>query len=466
MNKGFAVLILLLFQFCSMSISRKTAELLPKADLLFRILNISKSGFTVSGTVSGLTSEGLILSSGTSPNVTVSVASGSASFQFAGTFADGTVYKITASSVPSTQSCTVQNGSGTVSGANITNVSVTCYPNFPSVVSITPADGASNLNFSTFITLNFSGPMDISSLTVNTVDNNCNSTIQVSEDDFSSCIPLDSAVSSTGNSSVSFKAKFGYTYYKTVKVRVLSSAKNILGNNMQSAYTSSGFSGFSIAGLRIHFQSHSVYQSNSTNLLSWTDLSGNGNTVSQATGANQPLFLTNQSGVFPVIRFNNTNSLMKKLGGTGLGTLAGSYFFVFKRNLVTGINPVLQIGTDTGYANGRQFVISNLNKLEFNQKNISNLILSSALYTGTSSVYLYSLQSDGTNHTIQFSGNADGTATFSTGSYPGTDIELGYSGFDWLELIYYDSSLSAASRDQVNCYLGKKYNVTLSISCP
>ncbi|HMZ61949.1 MAG TPA: hypothetical protein PL048_24470, partial [Leptospiraceae bacterium] len=81
MNKGFAVLILLLFQFCSMSISRKTAELLPKADLLFRILNISKSGFTVSGTVSGLTSEGLILSSGTSPNVTVSVASGSASFQ-------------------------------------------------------------------------------------------------------------------------------------------------------------------------------------------------------------------------------------------------------------------------------------------------------------------------------------------------------------------------------------------------
>ena len=40
--------------------------------------------------------------------------------------ADGTAYGVTVKTNPSGQTCTVSNGSGTVSGANVTNVAVNC----------------------------------------------------------------------------------------------------------------------------------------------------------------------------------------------------------------------------------------------------------------------------------------------------------------------------------------------------
>ena len=47
-------------------------------------------------------------------------------FTFATRLADGSVYGVTVKSNPTGQSCTVSNGSGTVSGANVTSVTVAC----------------------------------------------------------------------------------------------------------------------------------------------------------------------------------------------------------------------------------------------------------------------------------------------------------------------------------------------------
>ena len=54
--------------------------------------------------------------------------SANGSFTFAGARASGSAYAVTVTAQPTGPSevCTVANGSGTVGGANVTNVAVTC----------------------------------------------------------------------------------------------------------------------------------------------------------------------------------------------------------------------------------------------------------------------------------------------------------------------------------------------------
>jgi hypothetical protein len=83
------------------------------------------STYTVGGTISGLTGSGLILS--TPGYADVSVPAAGTSFSFAG-LPDGTAYDVTVRAQPAGQTCTVTpgTGTGTVSGANVTSVRITC----------------------------------------------------------------------------------------------------------------------------------------------------------------------------------------------------------------------------------------------------------------------------------------------------------------------------------------------------
>jgi hypothetical protein len=78
--------------------------------------------YTIGGTVSGLTGTGFVLQDNGGNNLAVSA---SGSFTFSTAVASGAAYSVTALTQPAGQSCTVTNGSGTVS-ANVTNVQVTC----------------------------------------------------------------------------------------------------------------------------------------------------------------------------------------------------------------------------------------------------------------------------------------------------------------------------------------------------
>ncbi|MEM6731497.1 MAG: hypothetical protein AAF658_08060, partial [Myxococcota bacterium] len=77
--------------------------------------------FTIGGTVSGL-SGSVTLNNGTE-TVTVNANGG---FTFPTAQPNGTVYTVTVSTQPAGQTCSVSNGAGTLSDANVTNVSVTC----------------------------------------------------------------------------------------------------------------------------------------------------------------------------------------------------------------------------------------------------------------------------------------------------------------------------------------------------
>ncbi len=79
--------------------------------------------YTVSATVSGLTGTGLVLQDNGGDNLAVAA---NGTFAFATSLANGAQYAVTVGTQPTGQTCTVSSGTGTISGANVTNVAVSC----------------------------------------------------------------------------------------------------------------------------------------------------------------------------------------------------------------------------------------------------------------------------------------------------------------------------------------------------
>lgn len=99
------------------------------------------SNYTVGGTVIGLAGSGLVLS--LNNGVQTLPVSANGSFTFPTALANGSAYAVSVATQPGApaQSCSISNGSGTVAGANVTNVSVVCSTNSPSYI-VTPSTGA------------------------------------------------------------------------------------------------------------------------------------------------------------------------------------------------------------------------------------------------------------------------------------------------------------------------------------
>lgn len=96
--------------------------------------------YTIGGTVTGLTSAGLVLQNNGGDNQSITA---NGSFAFTASLASGSTYSVTAATQPAGQTCTVSNGSSTVSGANITNVVVACVAStFTVSGTITAASGS------------------------------------------------------------------------------------------------------------------------------------------------------------------------------------------------------------------------------------------------------------------------------------------------------------------------------------
>ncbi len=80
--------------------------------------------YSVGGTLSGLASgEQLVLQNNQTDDLTLSA---DGPFTFAAKLADGAAYSVTVKTPPQGQTCTVTNGSGTLSGADVSNVQVSC----------------------------------------------------------------------------------------------------------------------------------------------------------------------------------------------------------------------------------------------------------------------------------------------------------------------------------------------------
>jgi hypothetical protein len=95
----------------------------------YRAFYRAASAFTVGGTVTGLTAgDSITLQDNGSNNLTLST---NGAFTFATPLAYGQTYSVTLYTTSGQIVCTITNGSGTISGANVTNVAVSCYDGCP-----------------------------------------------------------------------------------------------------------------------------------------------------------------------------------------------------------------------------------------------------------------------------------------------------------------------------------------------
>ncbi len=106
-------------QTCTVS---KNTGTISGADVTDVTVTCSVDTYTVGGTVSGLSGTVALQNNG-GDDLTISA---DGAFTFSTAIADGSDYSVTVKTQPSGQSCFVPNGSGTVSGANVTDVTMNC----------------------------------------------------------------------------------------------------------------------------------------------------------------------------------------------------------------------------------------------------------------------------------------------------------------------------------------------------
>jgi trimeric autotransporter adhesin len=91
----------------------------------------STNAYTAGGTVSGLSGTVTLQNNGTNNTP----LSSNGSFTFSTPIAEGSTYNVTVQTQPLEQTCTVNNGSGTMGSSNVTNVSLNCLTNSTTVTA-------------------------------------------------------------------------------------------------------------------------------------------------------------------------------------------------------------------------------------------------------------------------------------------------------------------------------------------
>ena len=126
----------------------------------------------------------------------------------------------------------------TQSGGTMCNGSGMCVAGPPSVVSTSPADGSSAVAGAS-IAVTFSTAMAPASLTGQTSAGACTGSVQVSLNDFASCIALGAAPTmSAGNTIATFTAAPGLLVNRSYKIRVTTAAQSAASMALAGQYTS------------------------------------------------------------------------------------------------------------------------------------------------------------------------------------------------------------------------------------
>ncbi len=136
--------------------------------------------------------------------------------------------------------------------------------------------------------------------------------------------------------------------------------QNVPSNLITNSNFASNLSGWqgglalnSIAGLESWYNAGSINGvSNGSNVSAWSDSSGNGHNLSQATSNNQPIMETSDINGLPAVRFNGTSDYM---AGTASGFTNASTVLSMQtvRSSVTGGTYEFGIngGVNTGISN-------------------------------------------------------------------------------------------------------------------
>jgi len=247
----------------------------------------------------------------------------------------------------------------------------------------------------------------------------------------------------------------------------------------------SGFNPKSIAnlGLWLDASADSSLTFNSTTVSEWRDLSGNGRHFAQGTGASQPVANTRtqngrraldfQGSQFMLGNAASLNVFRNVSGGTAfvvgkIDNIVGSQvFFAASRN---GSNSQARLVIDTDSAasswraGGRRLDADGFAGVTSAGSWDTNVnVLTGVLDYGNSDAFLYE---NGTllNSNTSFQANGNTSDTDSDAVYIGATGGGLVSFLDGViaEIILYQRALSAAERQRVERYLGRKWGITVA----
>ncbi|HEY8960191.1 right-handed parallel beta-helix repeat-containing protein, partial [Chitinophaga sp.] len=210
----------------------------------------------------------------------------------------------------------------------------------------------------------------------------------------------------------------------------------------------------------------------SMQISTWNDYSPNGNNMSQATPANQPLYFNNAANNMnfnPVVRFNGAPHSMtgSSFLKTGNYTAANAFFAASQKTPVNTVIFTEQAGTGTQFTLhatwGDNIVYWDApyvsNRLTYNAGDISNQVIlwtatdDISLATNKQAIYRNGVSVATGNNTSVFSGN---NSIFQLGA--NTSSYNGRMG----DLIVYANALTPNEQQRVNTYMGIKYGISLN----
>jgi hypothetical protein len=125
----------------------------------------------------------------------------------------------------------------------IANIDTNPDTTSPTVASTSPSNGTTSVSLTSSISVIFSEPMDTTSITTNSSGTSCSGTIQLSSNNFSTCVQMTSSPSESNSyKTFSVSPSSSLSSSTTYKIRVTTGVMDFSGNYLSSQYeTSSGF---------------------------------------------------------------------------------------------------------------------------------------------------------------------------------------------------------------------------------
>ena len=191
-------------------------------------VSVACTTYTVGGSISGLTSSGLVLQLNGDENLPV--ASGEITFGFNSSLLYGQSYTVTVGSQPTGVTCDVTNGTGVIAGANVINVSVSC-----SQISYTVGGNISGLIGSLTLVNTVSSGSGYSSSSSSSVGSSFSSSVSGVSSGLSSLagdISVDTlTVNSNGVFTFSNPVLFGHAYSVSVGTQPIGQVCQVLNGS-------------------------------------------------------------------------------------------------------------------------------------------------------------------------------------------------------------------------------------------
>ena len=400
--------------------------------------------------------------------------------------------------VPATLTLSAGNCNKTFPTEDFWSLPLLLLPTSPGVSNLYPGDGLTNIKVNESLLVVFDKAMDSSSLTMQSTAGSCGDTIQLSGDDFVTCL-AGTVVGAGDNQTFGISATNRMMENTTYKLKITTGAKSSDGGSLAADWThSTGFTTFnplSVTGAILWVRADSpagvlnasgLPASQGEQVATWTDESGTGNTAAQATAGFRPTLQTGIMDGKPVLRFDGTNDFLIIPGNVTNGLSGVTIFLalhstgtVLNQNdvifgsLVTGPDAFLMRFDTTGVA---RFLLG-VNTIGINQSisltNRSGTAESFVLMgrAASSAAAIPGVITDdngisGALVNVNWLGNTIRSVNpkyIGAGFFGGGPL-LPYPG-DIAEIIIFNRALSPGESKTISCHLKNKYSTTFGTSC-